>query len=497
MNIRNKILQGDAITVLKTMPGESVDCLITSPPYYSLRLYGTEPIIWDGDEDCGHEWEKAPPRRTRKVTDVVDMDSLQATNKGAQHDLPGTDFCIHCNAWKGELGLEPTPELFIQHLVQIFREARRVLKKHGVMFINIGDSYNAASSNQNSRKEFNSTINTIRYYSNGDNGVGKKKLLKGLKPKDLLMIPASLAIALRDDGWYLRQDLIWAKGVSGQKNIWDNAFNAAIKEGLGREAAKRIADAVDPYVGNCMPESANDRCTKSHEYIFLLTKSAKYYFDAESIKEKAAGYDGRKELNYNGGNKDVSIGKHKRWTAKNLQRDGRGPQSIHINRANSSSDGSYFVRNRRSVWTIPTRPYAGAHFAVFNSDLITPCIKAGTSEKGVCSKCGMPWVRVVNSGSRKPEDIKGKWGDDRHGKNILLGPVNITTTTGWEPTCECNAETVPAIVLDPFAGAGTTLVTAKRLGRDYCGIEIKKEYINEHIRPRLENCMPLFTEETI
>jgi len=318
----NKIYQGNSLEVLKTLPSESVNCCITSPPYWGLRDYGVG----------------------------------------------------------GQLGLEKTPEEYVQNLVSVFKEVKRVLKKDGTCWLNLGDSYLSDGTKEMSAKEgsgiqadqraknenYRGTTPTrnARYYKNTN-----------LKRKDLVGIPWRVAFALQADGWYLRQDIIWAKP-------------------------------------NPMPESVTDRCTKSHEYIFLLAKSQKYYFDNEAIREPV---------------KDVSLKRAEygwdsdRPSTKNASMGGEG---IHTEKM-----GTRFVnptgRNKRSVWTVTTKPYSEAHFATFPEDLIVPMIKAGCPPKG--------------------------------------------------------------IVLDPFIGAGTTGLVAQKLNRNWIGIELNENYIklaNERLKQK-------------
>jgi len=256
-----EIKLGDCLESLRAMPDKSVHCCITSPPYFGLRDYGVD----------------------------------------------------------GQIGLEPTPEEFVQALVKVFREVRRVLRDDGTLWLNIGDSY--ARTGGTDRKvsasaKVGSTRNTLEQMSDRTSRAASL----GLKDKDLIGIPWMLAFALRADGWYLRQDIIWHKP-------------------------------------NPMPESVRDRCTKAHEYVFLLSKGPKYYFDADAVKEPAvcdrmrgpAEHADKKSTNGNGG----------------LSR--REPQPF---------------RNRRSVWSVATRSYKGAHFATFPPDLIEPCILAGCPAGG-------------------------------------------------------------------------------------------------------------------
>lgn len=299
----NIIIQGDSLQVLRTLEGESVDCCITSPPYWGLRDYGV----------------------------------------------------------LGQLGLERTPEEFIQKMTDVFREVKRVLKKDGTLWLNIGDSYASSSPPGFQGK-------------NGQRADRKKLTLKtiaktgaGLKPKDLVGIPWMLAFALRAEGWYLRQDIIWSKP-------------------------------------NVMPESTKDRCTKAHEYIFLLTKSPHYYYDNDSIREPLAAISiARAEYGYKSKKANLS-GKLGRT----------GMQGVNVEKI-----GNRFAnpagRNKRSVWHIPTSGSDIEHAAMFPEKLIEPMILAGTRPKG--------------------------------------------------------------IILDPFMGAGTTGLVAKKLGRQYIGIEINPAYI--------------------
>jgi DNA modification methylase len=292
------------------MPAESVQCCVTSPPYWGLRDY-----------DCD-----------------------------------------------GQLGLEATPEEFVSGLVKVFQELRRVLRDDGTVWLVIGDSFASGKGTCYNPGGGSSSLGKERKEA----GVhpldrGNKSTLEksGLKPKDLVGIPWRVAFALQADGWWLRQDIIWAKP-------------------------------------NPMPESVTDRCTKSHEYIFLLTKSARYYMDMDAIREP---------FNYPERTYSANTTNHK--TAALAEQGNRSTAGLHDGRTQYGDPQA--GRNRRSVWTIPTAPYKGAHFATFSPDLIRPCILAGTSEKGCCSKCGKPWIRVVEK-SRTYESGSGKAGNKPEGK---------------------------------------------------------------------------------
>ena len=320
----NKVYLGDALKILKTLPDDSVDCCVTSPPYYSLRDYGV----------------------------------------------------------KGQIGLEDTPEKFIRKLTRVFAEVYRVLKPEGTLWINIGDSY--AGSHKGGA---NYPDNAMNYKQGTNRGLlGKATTVRkntGYKNKDLIGIPWMLAFSLRKAGWYLRQDIIWEK--------------------------------LNP-----MPESVTDRCTKAHEYIFLLSKKQKYYFDAEAIREPAQGFNndpvagsmgafGRKQSRRRKGNSRTFRGGGAYTRNQSFDNSVTVERESHGNAENLSG-----LRNKRSVWATSTAQMKESHFATFPEKLIEPCILAGCPEGGT--------------------------------------------------------------VLDPFMGSGTTGIVAKLNHRNYIGIEINPVY---------------------
>lgn len=391
MNDDRKIICGDCLDVLKTLPDESVDCCVTSPPYYGLRDYGTGKWI-GGDPNCPH-------RRLSKFSEKTITGHAQDGLVGNVGDAIYKSVCPLCGAVRedNQIGLEESPEAYVEKLVQVFREVKRVLKKDGTLWLNIGDSYTSTqSTNRNFIDEGG---------RGGNNQLIQKYDLKEsqLKQKDLIGIPWMTAFALRADGWYLRQDIIWAKN-------------------------------------NPMPESVKDRCTKSHEYIFLLSKSKNYYFDYEAIQEEATGYDGRKdttlkgspkyansEITASGGVHGYAASGHERWKFKNLADKGQQSHTMHERRAEGMEDIMYPIRNKRDVWNISVQPTKEAHFATFPEKLVEPCILAGCRVGGV--------------------------------------------------------------VLDPFFGSGTTGRVAAKLNRDYIGIELNPEYV-EISKKRTDNIQP-------
>lgn len=319
----NKIYLGDNIETLKTFPDGSVDCCITSPPYYALRDYGTGTWV-GGDPNCPH---KNTELSTRFIRTMTDTSSIQKTNLGSDV-REYVKVCPDCGAVREDkqVGLEETPEKYIERLVTIFHEVKRVLKNEGTLWVNIGDSYWGGGWRN---AEFNENSGDIQKGSMGTHCGKTMPALKGnykdIKSKDLIGIPWMLAFALRNDGWYLRQDIIWHKP-------------------------------------NPMPESVKDRCTKSHEYIFLLSKSPKYYFDHEVIQE---------DCNYPNAN-GMKFGGDKY---------GKDVKGFEIYSGNEySANGK---RNKRDVWSVIPSHYKEAHFATFPEELVFPMLLAGCPKGGV------------------------------------------------------------------------------------------------------------------
>jgi hypothetical protein len=291
---------------------------------------------------------------------------------------------------------------------------------------------------------------SVSHQESSKKAKARHRLAPGLKEKDLLLLPARVALALQADGWWIRSDIIWAKP-------------------------------------NPMPESVKDRPTKSHEYVFLLSKSERYFYDAIAIEEEATG-DPRAPRN-RWDTKDYFVPGQK--PQKRVSRTGSTPRHnglatnhVHLNGVARGIG----TRNRRSVWWFATSPYAGAHFATFPPRLAELCILAGTSAHGACWKCGAPWERAVTrtrsfeSGSGKSgRPINGKHVDSHQGGGATLdirrGPIVTKETVGWEATCDCQSRVVPCHVLDPFAGSGTTGAVALKLGRDATLIELNKSYL--------------------
>lgn len=355
------------LEVAKRLKAKSVHMIVCSPPPWGLRPYDTESQVWDGKTDCEHDWFR---------------------NK-----------CTKCDAWKGGIGLEPTIDLYVQHLVEIFRGLRRVLRDDGTLWVNLGDSYstspvgsfNGGGFKDGSAKTGGRDMSGVESGGSFDKAGGS-----GLESKDLCGVPWRVAFALQADGWYLRNDIIWSKP-------------------------------------NPMPESVSDRFTRSHEYIFLFSKSERYFFDQDAVREPTSD-------NSHGGSPIQS-----------------GPkfQNIRNDKGTLGVPATAGGRNRRTVWNIATQCYSGAHFATWPDNLVEVMVKAGTSEKGCCLECGAPLRRKVK-----------------------LGDVLSEEGSAWEPTCKCYKENGRrCVVLDPFSGSGTTGRVALVNGRDYIGIDLGTEFL--------------------
>jgi len=338
-----------------------------------------------------------------------------------------------------QIGLEPTPEAYVATLVAVFREVRRVLREDGTVWLNLGDSYAAGKQGRDDNTGADLERRAATYGTGTGNGRGPTNGIAryaplGLKPKDLVGIPWRVAFALQADGWFLRADIIWAKP-------------------------------------NPMPESVTDRPTKAHEYVFLLAKSERYYYDAEAIKERFAD-----ERNGGGGHY---------WRELTLP-NRPGPIShTGLQRGFWNENGQHSGRNRRSVWEIAAQPYPEAHFATFPEALVEPCVLAGTSERGGCPACGMPWRRkwthgdvISTGGSENGRRPSGNAVTDFRGGAMNCGafPAREHLPAGWQPGCACGLESARPVVLDPFAGSGTVGEVCARLGRRFVGLDLSAPY---------------------
>lgn len=370
------IINADVMDGLSKLDDCSVQTCVTSPPYWGLRDYGT--AHWEGgDPDCTHQEFRGG---------VGKASAKQVTNAGASVTYQYRDVCYQCGAKRidAQIGLEHTPEEYVARMVQVFREVRRVLKDDGTLWLNLGDCYAINGDRRNRMSGDSHPRNCLCFHCTGGNTPLLSSIPEGLKPKDLVGIPWRVAFALQADGWFLRQDIIWHKP-------------------------------------NPMPESVRDRCTKAHEYIFLLSKQARYYWDQDAVKEPvSASSIERAKYSLNA---TINPDPHDMRHGNSWQKCREGFTMGDVGFVHPEG------RNPRSVWTVATQPFAGAHFAVFPPKLIEPCILAGCPEGG--------------------------------------------------------------LVLDPFCGSGTTGVVALRHGRRFVGIELNAEYV-EMAHRRIQGDMPLF-----
>lgn len=364
--------------------------------------------------------------------------------KGDARQIPLVDNSVHCVATsppyfglrnygvEGQIGLEKTPQEYIASLVDVFREVRRVLHPSGTLWLNLGDSYAANRGYQ---------VVDNKHIDVGNNHGSSVPV--GFKPKDLLGIPFRVAFALQDGGWYLRSIVPWLKR-------------------------------------NAMPESVRDRPGTAVEYVFLLSKSQRYFYDAEAVKVTSVTRDPHRPYMSEGAKE---LGGRSEWKS-GQQRN--GSDFTTRNRRNSDSffeswQGLYSEDDEPLAFIVNPYPFKKAHFATFPPKLIEPMVKAGTSEYGCCPICLEPWARIIE---RSPMEIR----QSNRGE-MVFGNVHPTapsgtmtkpsgvTTIGWRCNCEHKDETaIPCTVFDPFVGAGTTVLVAHQLGRSGIGLDLKEEY---------------------
>lgn len=404
------LYHGNALDVLLGIEDGSVNCCITSPPYWGLRDYGT--AKWSGgDADCKHTQGRPGSGRADGI-----VDERGQRNRDGVGSMGGN--CRKCGATREDhqLGLEATPEEYVAKMVAIFAEVRRVLSNDGTLWLNLGDSYATGagkvkdcpgggeqgerwigkndSKGRGTPTKASAGSGEAKYEYYGPRQQPNRMPLPGLKPKDLIGIPWRVAFALQADGWYLRSEIIWHKP-------------------------------------NPMPESVQDRPTKSHEQIFLLSKSQKYFYDAEAIKEPVTG---NSHARGDGINPKAAKWPNA-WSSEPGRHDGIGNGRFRPKQNESFSGAVNKLvneRNKRSVWTVATAPFPEAHFATFPPDLILPCVLAGCPTGG--------------------------------------------------------------LIMDPFSGAGTTAMVAKENGRRCIGIELNKDYIEMSVKRIRQDVLPLQEE---
>ena len=330
----NKIYNGDALSLLKTFPDESINCVVSSPPYWGHRCYRTQPLIFGGKEKCEHKWiVEEWAKEKLSIKGVDNYSEFADYNDRATY----TNYCLECGAFKGDLGLEPTPEMFVDHLVDIFSEIKRVLKDDGVIWLNLGDTYYSGGGSSRHKGYADPK------YPEGRDGSFEElqtKHHKFLKPKDMCGIPFRVAFALQERlGLYLRQAIIWHKL-------------------------------------NAMPSSVSDRPSSDYEFVFLLSKSERYYYDADAVREPHK-IDSIKRACRARTSEKLKVGEYSiSCTGKNVGYMGMEEKLKNGELRMVHPNG----RNCRAVWSITTKPSHEQHYAAFPEELPERCIKAGSKE---------------------------------------------------------------------------------------------------------------------
>jgi DNA modification methylase len=432
-----QIITADVFDGLATLPDKSVHTVVTSPPYWSLRDYGTGE--WEGGSaECDHK--KHPPAFSEKAL----AKSTIGAHANTGHAQQGYgDTCGKCGARRQDkqLGLEPTIEEYVESMVRVFREVWRVLRDDGTVWMNLGDSYAGGGgyypdspSNQNGSLQAKGNETGARNINRRNKGRNPS----GLKNKDLCMIPARVALALQADGWYIRSEITWCKRAP-------------------------------------MPESVTDRPTSATEKIYLLSKSAKYFYDSDAVRMPSLSVP-------------ITAVNKQEWEPR--VKDGLARESFRMDKREYNPAG----RNLWNYWLLSPEPYKGPHFATFPSEIPRRAILAGTSERGCCAECGAPWRRVVERTAMviarsDRQELMGEYGRTQSSGTMLEPATSITK--GWQPTCSHDAPIIPCTVLDPFSGVGTTVLTANRLGRKGIGIELNPVWAQES-RDRVVRDAPLF-----
>ena len=458
----HKIIRGHAIPALETLPDEGVDMLMTSVPYWNLRDYGEDTAtIWGGDKDCEHDFNNYD------FTLHSGRGDCQKSGKYSEQDpipdtKPSSAYCSKCNAWRGQLGLENTPEEYINHLRMVFAAVKYVLKPTGTCWVNIGDSYNSNSG-------FSRATNS--WERDGRDGCSADKSeYSNLPAKCMCMIPERFAFMMIDLGYILRNKIIWHKP-------------------------------------NPMPSSVKDRFNTTYEMLYFFSKSKKYWFDLDAVREEhKTSLKERESFNYRvreAKKGHFGIVGVKSNEEEMEQYDTKGKHGV-IRQSWAEETGqseSYHGigyqdngKNPGDFWSINTQPFPEAHFAVFPEKLCEKPILAGCPVE-VCKHCGMARARITKQGDLVPNDPKYTPRGQYHGKEVHPGMTPSgkdkphpnfhyeKETIGWSD-CQCEGENKyqPGIIIDPFGGSGTVSVKAEKLGRSSILIDIKKDYCEMAIK---------------
>ena len=431
------LYQGNSLEVLKTLPAESVDMVMTSPPYYGLRSYKASPVIWGGQDGCQHEWGDTKEHLLNMKSGNPEFE--RPWREGATATVTNGNFCTLCNAWRGQLGSEPTPDLFISHLCDIFDEVKRVLKPTGSIYVNLDDSHAGSGKASGQSIDQVSAKQATNFAS-----AGLPAKVQGIPAKSLIGIPARFQLEMINRDWICRNVIIWHKE-------------------------------------SVMPESVKDRFTIDFEYVFMFSKQQHYFFERqfEPIADSSVGrgpvdFGGQKGRDYIPADSDPNF------------RNGSEQWGRTYDYTKSSSLG----RNKRTLWTINPQGFKGEHYATYPEELCRTPIEASCPEF-ICTKCGQARVKVYEKGFTDHDgtiNSKPDPGDKLNGSAGRLALLrqasrenggeyeNDTKQIGLS-SCTCENPTYdPGVCLDPFSGTATTGVMAKKLGRHYIGIEVSEKY---------------------
>jgi DNA modification methylase len=547
-----RFLHGHVLDQLAALPERSIHCVVTSPPYWGLRDYGLEPVVWDDPGDCAHAWGKDGLGRVGRKDGGRDIGGRGGNYQGSgPHVRPISQgaFCQHCHAWRGSLGLEPTVGGYVTHLVQVFAAVWRVLRDDGTLWLNLSSGYHE---------------------------------------KQLLGLEWRTAFALQAAGWILRSDIIWSKLNPMPESVQDRPTRSHEYLFLLTKQERYYYDniAIAEETGGLSPISRDQKGTsqpnkaqpfreaQSHtESLFTNGESETLSIGISPIREAKSGAeeilrlgerkDDNPSLPSNSERESIArpwgpqapghdanrkhadgntMASHQNQSEESLlllqtpdatphngscnspQQGGASCREQHrsimpqLQQHQGEQNSHAHLRNKRSVWTIAIAPFAEAHFAAFPPALVEPCLKAGTSEQGCCASCGAPWVRIMEhkaqpnafgaGGGPKAEvseatRLRGGFGRMDGGRRAVPGSSFHNNpakrqgpgpTLGWRPSCRHEMPMVPCTILDPFCGAGTTLLVAQRLGRDAIGIDLNATYL-DLARRRVSADMPLFYEE--
>jgi len=497
----NQVVTGDCREVMDEWPEDCIDFVMFSPPYWGLRDYGEEAkSVWGGDEDCDHIWGDEIPAAGSRTNDNSNQPKKEVFER--RDEWESSNFCQKCGAWRGQLGLEPDYRMYVQHLVEVGREIKRILKPSGSWYLNLGDTYYSGKGQSayawstrhvEERIENNETLQKDHHQIVGMGETRPQDRPQGnIKQKCKMLMPYRVALALVDDGWICRNDIIWLKP-------------------------------------NPMPSSVKDRLNTTTERIFHFVKEKQYYYDLDAIREphKQESKE-RDKYSYNsalGVRAQMPDEEREDVTPEEsaLNPEGKNPgdviktkwssvpnQPTQGNFGHGGTHGNLFNhpkgKNPGDVIEQTTEPFPEAHFAVYPPDLCEKPIKSSCPPK-VCAECGEPYERMTETVEDENAKIPERWGANSKGeyhgmgkkdekgkaqapsnlkRNIIESRKKEVKFKGWKKTCGCSInETRPGIVLDPMCGAGSTLIKAKQLGRRYIGIEISDEYA-EIARERLE-----------